>query len=437
VPITRDDAGELQLGGDGEPVDWVVKMVRLDANRTLSAALSAGGLAQDSLESLAVRLADFYRQQPAEPLSAKQYLAEVERHVRGNLRELADHRFAGDIETVRRIHGAQLVFLKLRQDLFAARIAAGRIVDGHGDLRPEHIYLTEPPVAIDCIEFNAEFRRLDILDELCFLETECAQLGHESIGRVIREQCGALLGDESPDSLVAFYKSYRACVRAKVAVLRARQLTNDNRDESIALGRRYLALADKFDKRLGPPLLIVVRGLSGSGKTSVASAVAKELATEHLQTDHIRAEMVAAKLLPDSSGTAKYSPQNRERVYDELFQRAIKLSELGRSVILDGTFLSAARRLQAVQLAQSQGALPLIVECRCPAEIAEMRIKKRLNRGDSLSEARPELHAIQLRDEEPDLQSLQTLAIDTAEPVAGNVTDIIAELATRFRNASG
>ena len=431
VPVVRRADGKFAVGGDGETVDWLVKMRRLDDRQTLRAAVernsfrSGRQIAEDFgngmnsvlLEPLAQLLANFYRGLSPETTSPEAYRREVEAHVRGNLLELVrpEHQF--DVHQVKRIHNAQLEQLILRPAQFDARVTAGRIIDGHGDLRPEHIYLTEPPVVIDCIEFNAEFRRLDVLDELCFLESECAELGDEAVGKSVRRRCLELLGDEPPEALAAFYKSYRACVRAKVAALRARQQQGADREASLKLSRDYLRLADRFDQRLSPPLVILVRGVSGTGKSTLAAALANLFAAEHLQTDELRAELAAEGELPTRSADAKYSQASRERVYDVMFERAALLLANRSSVILDGTFLTASRRQQAQQLAGERGAIFQTFRCVCPIDICAERVARRRAAGTSPSEAFPELAARQLAADEPDPAGMPTADMDTSRPV--------------------
>lgn len=447
TPVVRRPDGALAAGGEGEVVDWLVKMRRLDDRQTLRAAIErslfrcdrqsfedsgngVNSVLRAGLESLAEVLAAFYRGLPPETTSPEVYRAAVESHVRGNLLELVRPEHQLDVHQVKRIHNAQLEQLILRPALFDARVTAGRIIDGHGDLRPEHIYLTEPPVVIDCIEFNAEFRRLDVLDELCFLESECAELGDEAVGKSVRRRCLELLGDAPPEALASFYKSYRACVRAKVAALRARQQRGANREASLKLAGDYLRLADRFDQRLSPPLLILVRGVSGTGKSTLAAALATLFAAEHLQTDELRAEMAAEGALPTGSADAKYSQASRERVYDVMLERAAALLASRSSVILDGTFLSAARRQEARHLATDHGALFQAFRCVCPAGVASARISRRRASGTSPSEAFPELVARQLAADEPDPAGLPSVDVDTSRPVEELVPACVQVLRT-------
>ena len=221
----------------------------------------------------------------------------------------------------------------LRPQLFDARVKAGRIVDGHGDLLPEHIYLLPrggsdhrtaaddgiEPVMIDCIEFNAEFRRVDVADELEFLATECDFEGAEALGRRIFEQTLAVLGDEPPAELMAFYCSYRACVRAKVAALRAAQLEGEPRAEDLAEARRHLQWAERYDQQLPPPVLMVMSGLMGSGKSTLGRELAAQLGAEILATDEMRFELFGRSREPAAYGAGHYRPEDRRRVYDEMF----------------------------------------------------------------------------------------------------------------------
>jgi uncharacterized protein len=431
VPVVRRADGRVAIGGTGETVNWLVKMRRLDDGQTLRTALSRKQVPAEALQSLAQVLAVFYRGLSPETTSPQAYRNEVETHVRGNLAELVRPEHQLDVHQVRRIHNAQLEQLILRPGMFDARVNAGRVIDGHGDLRPEHIYLTEPPAVIDCIEFSAEFRRLDVLDELCFLESECAELGDEAVGKSVRTRSLELLGDTPPESLAAFYKSYRACVRSKVAVLRARQQQGADREASLKLARDYLRLAERFDQRLSPPLVILVRGVSGTGKSTLAAALAQLLAAEHLQTDELRAEMAAEGALPTASTDAKYSQASRERVYDVMLERDGLLLANRSSVILDGTFLTAARRQQVQKLAADHGAIFQAFRCVCPVEIAAARVARRRAAGTSPSEAFPELVARQLAADEPDPVGLPSADVDTSQLVEELVPGCVEVLRSR------
>ncbi|MCA9162562.1 MAG: hypothetical protein KDA62_06265, partial [Planctomycetales bacterium] len=176
VPITVDD-GHFHLGGDGKPVDWLVKMRRLPADRAMDELIRRGELTEAHVGQVAKTLANFYQQAPPVSLRCESYRQAIAQHVRANHLELSREVHQLPEPMIRRVWQAQQRVLQLWPDLLTTRVCDGRIVDGHGDLRPEHIYLAPSPTVIDCIEFNSDFRQIDVLDELCFLDMECVRLG--------------------------------------------------------------------------------------------------------------------------------------------------------------------------------------------------------------------------------------------------------------------
>ena len=434
VPLTTDRRERLCLGNGGTVVDWLVQMRRLPAEQALDRRIADGRITPEEVAELSDRLIDFYQHLPPLDTRTDVYIRSIETHVAANRRELLQSEHGLDAPLIKRVHTAQLRLLRLAPELLATRVCDGRIVEGHGDLRPEHIYFRPSPVVIDGIEFNDEFRRLDVLDELSFLAMECAYLGAEWIGnQVVRDYCHAA-DDHPPELLLRFYESYRACVRAKVAALRARQVTDAaSRAALLASAARYLQLADRYVADSGPPLLIVVYGLSGTGKTVLADELAEQLGSDVLRTDALRRE-----LWGDSSpaeqlvgfNEQRYSPENRERVYEEMLRRAERLLQAGVSVILDGTFLSAESRGRAFELALEHAAETLFVHCHCPPEVARQRVVDRAAAGGSLSEIRPEhLAEQQLAVEaESEIHELPTCEIDTTTSLPEMTQAVFARL---------
>ena len=127
--------------------------------------------------------------------------------------------------------------------LLDARAARGCVIEAHGDLRPEHIALSEPPAVIDCLEFDRELRILDRAEELCFLELECARLGHAVTGRWLLDTCLQRLSDDAPPRLLDFYRSHRAATRAKLYTWRAGEPDGGTPTEWRARAARYLDTA--------------------------------------------------------------------------------------------------------------------------------------------------------------------------------------------------
>jgi aminoglycoside phosphotransferase family enzyme/predicted kinase len=427
VPVTERN-GRISLGGDGTPIDWVVKMHRLPVDRSLDRLIQSGELPADAPQQLARLLAHFFTNLPPLSIGVREYRGRLVEHVRSNRDELLAAKTGVDPAIVRRVHELQFLMLNLAPDVLEDRAWEGRIVDGHGDLRPEHIYLAPTPVIIDCIEFNAEFRQLDVVDELCFLAMECERLGAGWIGDEILSQYRLASGDCPSDKLLAFYKCYRACVRAKVCELRAGQVHGKDKALAEHSSADYLALADKYRAEIGRPVLLTVRGLTGTGKTVLARQLSERLEIERLETDAIRRELFGESKSPAEFGADIYRQENRARVYEEMLSRTRKMIDAGRSVILDGTFLGANTRAEALACAADGRAVPLVIHCHCSDDLARQRIAARRASGESLSESRPEIHARQKELEEPDPQGHPVLRVDTADEPVANVDAILARL---------
>ena len=423
LPITRTPH-DLELAGNGEPVDWVVQMRRLPEGAALDRHLREGRVSAKDEQDVAEVLTEFYARLPAEPITGHQYRAALERHMRNNAAACIRHASRYERARIRRIFGQQLLYLRVAADVFDERAAAGRIVDGHGDLRPEHIYLESPPAIIDCIEFSPDLRRVDVLDDLGFLAMECDRLGHTQIGERIVASCLAAGGDAIHRPLLNFYKSYRALVRAKVALLRAAQGQGTEQPASKRLAHEYLDWAEHYAARLGPPAMIVLSGLMGSGKSTLAAAVAEAVGADVVSTDRVRRFLYGASDAPAAYGQRNYQASHRIRVYEKLFSRAARSLDKGLSVVLDGTFLSKQQRQQAAAIAQTHGGAAFFVQCRCPREVSLARLTDRTAQGGSESEGRADLFDQQAADAEPMDAALPSVEVDTTLPVSEQVQQV-------------
>jgi len=246
VPLTIQGDGGLKLDGEGRVVDWLVQMRRLPADRMLDAAIREGTVDAEDVRKLSQVLADFYRLSPSLPFSPAEYRRRFEEDIQSNLIELRDIRYALPKTQVDRLAAAQRQFLTELGCLLEQRARDGRIIDAHGDLRPQHIFLTPEPVIIDCLEFNREFRILDPVDELAYLSMECERLGAPAIGEEILGHYSEATGDICPLELIRFYKAFRACLRAKIAVWHI--VDHEVRDHQrwLRLARTYLDLAERY-----------------------------------------------------------------------------------------------------------------------------------------------------------------------------------------------
>jgi aminoglycoside phosphotransferase family enzyme len=213
VALRRDASGTLTFAGQGDPVDWLVKMRRLPAARMLDRLIEEGSAEPADVDPLVRVLVDFYRRARPCPISPAGYRRAIARGIEEARSALLRPECGLASESVDRACAALRAVLA-QTALFDARVTAGRIVEGHGDLRPEHVCLQGEPQIIDCLEFSRRLRRLDPLDELGYLALECERLGAPAIGAAILEAYRALSGDPAPARLQHAYQAYRALVRA-------------------------------------------------------------------------------------------------------------------------------------------------------------------------------------------------------------------------------
>ena len=218
VALTLDASGRLQLGGDGAICDWLVKMVRLLSERTLEARIARQAVDEDEVREAIRLLARVYRRAAPIAMTPEAYRRRFTADIDENLAELTRADFALPTDLPHSLAASQRAFVERRGELLDARARDGRIVEAHGDLRPEHIYLGDPPIIMDCLEFNRELRLLDPADELAYLAVECRRLGAPHLGDVAFDAYREVTGDAPPSELIGFYASFRAMLRAKLAV---------------------------------------------------------------------------------------------------------------------------------------------------------------------------------------------------------------------------
>jgi aminoglycoside phosphotransferase family enzyme len=242
VALTQSARG-LSIGGAGDVVDWLVVMRRLDERATLERAILEDRLEPWQLDRLAAALVAFYRRTNAVFVSVARHLADWHRSVALNRRILLDARLALPCGLVTQIDRAQRLFLAERADLLAERVRGRHIVDGHGDLRPEHIWLGDPVRIIDCLEFNARLRSVDPFDEVAFLCIECERLGAPWAGEYLRRRVGHALRGGLGDALFSFYRCHRATLRARLAIAHLLEPEPRTPEKWPRLARTYLELA--------------------------------------------------------------------------------------------------------------------------------------------------------------------------------------------------
>lgn len=248
LPVVRRDDGELAVGCRGDPVDWLVWMRRLPDEDMLDAALRLQTATPRRLEPAARKLARFYQGAPREDLDGRTYRQRLRAAVRMNRRALRRPEHALSLEVVTRLHDDLEAWLSAERELVESR--AERLVEGHGDLRPEHVYLGSPPAFIDCLEFDRELRIVDPVDEIAFLGMASASMGGAMVGPIFLEAYEAVTADRPPPRLLAFYEALRAGTRARLAALRSLE-PGEDAARAREVARRWLQLAEARLGQLG------------------------------------------------------------------------------------------------------------------------------------------------------------------------------------------
>ncbi len=425
TPIFRDEQGSLNFKS-GIVIEYAVKMRRLDENLFLDHLMQKGNISSSHMQALAEKLIAFYRTTDKIEGDGQQYLLQLKQHIFDNGQSLSQ--YISENSIVRQIHSSQMLFLYQNQDLLQERFHRGFVVDGHGDLRPEHICFEETPQIFDCIEFNRDYRSLDIVDELAFFAEECEFMGRADIGETILNIYRESMEDPFTNELVCFFKSYRASVRAKVAAIRQSQLSQSNVQIQQDLAK-HMEMAYNYSQKIQSPTVIVVGGLMGSGKSTLAAALARELFITDIHTDLVRKQIFSKLPTDQEFDQGKYSAASREEVYQSLVGQGEALLSKGESVVVDGTFSSKLHRQQWQALAQSFHAMFVFIFCKCPDDIAIQRIQQRPQDEQYGSEARADLYHQQWQAYNFDFSELPHIEIDTTKSLSEQLSLVLTSLA--------
>ncbi len=249
VEPIRLSTGGLRIGGEeGRIVDWLVVMKRLDDQHALEHALRSHAVVPRTVFRLENTLAAFYRRVRPARLPHYQSLSQWYDSLRTNREILL--RFHLPVTAVSRTDRAQRAFLQAFGRLILERHRARQVLDGHGDLRPEHIFTNETVSIIDCLEFNAQLRAVDPFEEAAFLAIECERHGSAWVGEHVIRRLSAKLPRPAPPALITFYKSYRATVRARLSIAHLLEPKPRTPEKWLPPARRYLAIADRHAAHL-------------------------------------------------------------------------------------------------------------------------------------------------------------------------------------------
>jgi len=428
VELNRRYAPDVYLGvydisDGGEPIDHLVVMRRLPADRRLSELVRHGSAGRREIDAVArVVLQADERAERTVRINAEARPDALLAGWRTNGEELAP--FLGtviDASANEEIQRLAANYLQGRSALLEDRIRQGRVRDGHGDIRAEDIYcLEDGPRILDCVEFDDTLRYGDVLCDLAFLVMDLEHLGAPDLGRELLRSYATSSGDTFPFSLVDAYCASRAYVRAKVACLGTAEGVPGSEEEA----RSYHSLAHRLLVRARVKL-VLVGGLPGTGKSSLAASLGASFDMAVLRADVVRKELAQSCAV----GTAElYADEMTDATYEAMLAAARPLLEHGQSVVLDASWHDEAMRSRASSLAAETASELVEFQCCAPRAITEARIQLRRQRGDDPSDATIDVARAmaEITDEWP-----RAIQIDTSDTPAHSLELAAAALRPR------
>ena len=433
----RNDGGQIRIDGQGEIIDYAVLMRRLPQERMLDTLLAQRARELPArMDQLAARLVQLHRDSDICRHEGGQSNLEI---VRANWRENFQQAEASAGETLLAAARAQLEayvedYLQRHSSLLLQREADGWVRDGHGDLHAEHICLTEPICIYDCIEFNRRFRVADLSADLAFLLMDLDRRGRSDLAQRLLRRYRELEPEAAgPEHLLHFYRLYRAFVRGKVATFLANdpQAEAAQRQGAQSDARGYFNLALGY---LAPPALILVSGLMGVGKSTLAAPLAEALGGLWLRSDLLRKALAG---LPSDSpqavpfGSGIYRSELSRRTYGVLATQARQALAKGQSVVADASFAQAGDRRKMLAVARKAGVPLLLLQLHCPLEVARERLDRRQAAGSDPSDGRSALQQAQLQQWQQPTAEEHPYLVDTTLGVDYNVQLILSTLLER------
>jgi uncharacterized protein len=430
LPVTGTPQAP-RIGGDGEALDYVLRMHQFDPDRQLDRLLERGALDTRIIDRLMPIITRFHAEAETAPADSEYGSAEaVFAPMQQNFDQLRPL-ITDPVQTAqldRLEDWTRTQFEELRP-LLEQRRTDGYIRECHGDMHLGNMTLMGDEIAVfDGIEFNDDFRWIDVANEIAFFVMDLESRGAGNMAHHVLNAWLEATGDYPALKLMRFYQAYRAMVRAKVASIRLGQpgLADDERAQILSAYQRYADLAESYAGDNAPALLIT-HGFSGAGKTTVSGQLVDELGAIRIRSDIERKRLHGLDAQADSQSqldTGLYDPAATERTYEHLRRLAEEALAAGYSVAVDATFLKRPQRDRFAALAHAQDCPFLILSVEADEATLEARVEQRS--GDA-SEATTEVIRYQQHSADPLAADESALVVDSLAPLpAARIRELLS-----------
>jgi aminoglycoside phosphotransferase family enzyme len=433
VPIAGPPDAAAVLG-DGEPIEYAVRMHQFPQAAQLDRLLEAGELGPEDMVRCARQIAAFHGGLPpaaaggayGTPAAAWQ---PVEDNFRTLRESVSDASLRVRLDSLERWSRTEFETLR---ETFAARLKQGFVRECHGDLHLGNLVrLGSEILPFDCIEFSPALRWIDVISDIAFLMMDLLYRGRPQLAYHLINAYLESSGDYAGLSVLRYYLSYRALVRAKVAVLRGAQGSISDAEVSEREAGTYMALAQRLASP-APPVLLLMHGLSGSGKSRLSGELMVLWPAIRIRSDVERKRIHGYASTASSgsrTGAGIYTPEAGAATYQRLADCAKTALAAGHCVIVDAASLQWQQREKFRSLAETAGVGFAIIDCVAPEPELRRRLRLRASRGDEVSEADEAVLDNQLRHAEPLREAERAMTL-SADPVsAADPAALVARLA--------